>query len=147
MNPELFFHAFVYLAAATVAAPLGRRLGIGAVLGYLVMGALIGPSGLGWTGRDAEEVLHFAEFGVVLMLFVIGLELDLGKLWRMRTAIFGLGGLQLSVSTLALSLVGGLIAEDWREALCMGLILALSSTAIVMQTLKERESSRPLSFC
>lgn len=138
MNPELFFSAFIYLAAATLAAPLGRRLGIGAVLGYLVVGALIGPACFGWTGQHGEEVLHFAEFGVVLMLFVIGLELDLGKLWRMRTAIFGLGGLQLTVSTAALSVVAGLIAEDWREALGLGLILALSSTAIVMQTLKER---------
>lgn len=138
MDPSLFFSAFIYLAAATLAAPLGRRLGLGAVLGYLLVGALIGPSGLELTGENSAEVLHFAEFGVVLMLFVIGLELDLGKLWRMRNAIFGLGGLQLVVSAGALSLVAGVIAEDWREALALGLILALSSTAIVMQTLKER---------
>lgn len=138
MDPALFFSAFIYLAAATLAAPLGRRLGIGAVLGYLVVGALIGPAGLGLTGQNGDEVLHFAEFGVVLMLFVVGLELDLGKLWRMRTAIFGLGGLQLTLSAGALAVVAGLIAEDWREALGLGLILALSSTAIVMQTLKER---------
>lgn len=138
MDPSLFFNAFIYLAAATIAAPLGRRLGIGSVLGYLVIGALIGPAVLGLTGQHGEEVLHFAEFGVVLMLFVIGLELDLGKLWRMRSSIFGLGGLQLTLSAAALSLVAGLIANDWREALALGLILALSSTAIVMQTLKEQ---------
>lgn len=138
MDPALFFSAFIYLAAATLAAPLGRRLGIGAVLGYLVVGALIGPACLGLTGQNGEEVLHFAEFGVVLMLFVIGLELDLGKLWRMRTAIFGLGGFQLTLSAGALAVVAGLIADNWREALGLGLILALSSTAIVMQTLKER---------
>jgi CPA2 family monovalent cation:H+ antiporter-2 len=138
MDPSLFFNAFIYLAAATLAAPLGRRLGIGAVLGYLVVGALIGPAALNLTRGHSEEVLHFAEFGVVLMLFVIGLELDLGKLWRMRTSIFGLGGLQLTLSTAALALAAGFLAEDWREALALGLILALSSTAIVMQTLKER---------
>ncbi len=88
--------------------------------------------------NTSEEVLHFAEFGVVLMLFVIGLELDLGKLWRMRTSIFGLGGLQLTLSAGALALAAGFLASDWREALGLGLILALSSTAIVMQTLKER---------
>ncbi len=138
MDPALFFNAFIYLAAATIAAPLGRRFGIGAVLGYLVIGAIIGPAVLGLTGQHSEEVLHFAEFGVVLMLFVIGLELDLGKLWRMRTSIFGLGGLQLTLSAIALALAAGLIAGNWREALALGLILALSSTAIVMQTLKER---------
>lgn len=138
MDPQLFLNAFIYLLAAAVAAPLGKRLGLGSVLGYLVIGALIGPSVFGIIGSEREEVMHFAEFGVVLMLFVIGLELDLGKLWRMRTSIFGLGGLQLAVSAVALALVGGLIAEDWREALALGLILALSSTAIVMQTLKER---------
>ena len=138
MDSTLFINAFIYLAAAAIAAPLGRRLGIGAVLGYLLIGAIIGPAVLGLTGQHGEEVLHFAEFGVVLMLFVIGLELDLGKLWRMRTSIFGLGGLQLSLSAIALALAAGLIAEDWREALALGLILALSSTAIVMQTLKER---------
>lgn len=116
MDPALFFSAFIYLAAATLAAPLGRRLGIGAALGYLVVGALIGPAGLGLTGQNGDEVLHFAEFGVVLMLFVVGLELDLGKLWRMRTAIFGLGGLQLTLSAGALAVVAGLIAEDWRES-------------------------------
>jgi monovalent cation:proton antiporter-2 (CPA2) family protein len=138
MDPALFLNAFIYLAAATIAAPLGRRLGIGAVLGYLVVGAIIGPEVLGLTAKHGKEVLHFAEFGVVLMLFVIGLELDLGRLWRMRTSIFGLGGLQLTFSAAALALVAGLIASDWREALALGLILALSSTAIVMQTLKER---------
>lgn len=138
MDPGLFLNAFIYLLAAAVAAPLGKRLGLGSVLGYLVIGALIGPSVFGIIGSEREEVLHFAEFGVVLMLFVIGLELDLGKLWRMRTSIFGLGGLQLVLSAGALALVGGLIAESWKEALALGLILALSSTAIVMQTLKER---------
>lgn len=138
MDPDLFFSAFIYLLAAAIAAPLGRFFGIGAVLGYLVIGAVIGPSALSLLGQDQEGVLHFAEFGVVLMLFVIGLELNLNKLWRMRASIFGLGGLQLLSCAVVLGLASGLIANDWREAVAMGLILALSSTAIVMQTLKER---------
>ena len=105
MDPALFLNAFIYLVAATIAAPLGRRLGVGAVLGYLLVGVVIGPSVFGLTGQHREEVLHFAEFGVVLMLFVIGLELDLGRLWRMRTAIFGLGGLQVLLSAGAIGLV------------------------------------------
>ena len=138
MDPALFLNAFFYLVAATIAAPLGRRLGVGAVLGYLLVGVFIGPAVLKLTGQHQEEVLHFAEFGVVLMLFVIGLELDLGRLWKMRTSIFGVGGLQVLLSTVAIGLVAGLVVSDWREALALGLILALSSTAIVMQTLKER---------
>ena len=134
----MFQTAFIYLAAAALAAPLGRRLGLGAVLGYLIMGALIGPDAFGLIGQEREDVMHFAEFGVVLMLFVIGMELDLPKLWKMRASIFGLGGLQLSCTTVVLALAGGILAEDWREALALGLILSLSSTAIVMQTLKER---------
>ncbi|MCL4153866.1 UNVERIFIED_CONTAM: hypothetical protein GTU68_016449, partial [Idotea baltica] len=138
MDPALFINAFIYLVAATIAAPLGRRFGVGAVLGYLLVGVLIGPAALKLTGQHQEEVLHFAEFGVVLMLFVIGLELDLSRLWRMRTSIFGLGGLQVFLSAAVLALVAGLVVSDWREAVALGLILALSSTAIVMQTLKER---------
>jgi len=138
MDPHLFQSAFLYLLAATIAAPLGKRLGLGAVLGYLLVGVIIGPNVIGLIGSEKEEVLHFSEFGVVLMLFVIGLELDIGKLWRMRTAIFGLGGLQLLLSTVAIALTASFIVEDWRESIALGLILALSSTAIVIQTLKER---------
>ncbi|MGE9266877.1 MAG: monovalent cation:proton antiporter-2 (CPA2) family protein [Verrucomicrobiales bacterium] len=137
MNVDLFSAALVYFAAAALAAPLGKKLGVGAVLGYLAIGALIGPSALGLVGSDGEEVMHFAEFGVVLMLFLIGLELDLSKLWRMRGPIFGLGGLQVLLTSLAISLASVALGLSWREGLALGLILALSSTAIVMQTLKE----------
>jgi len=138
MNHALFTDGLIYLVAAAVAAPLGRRLGLGAVLGYLAVGAVIGPDLLGLVGENRVQVMHFAEFGVVLMLFVIGLELDLARLWRMRGPIFGLGGLQVLASTVVLAGGALLTGIAWREAVALGLILALSSTAIVMQTLRER---------
>lgn len=139
MDEQLFLNGFIYLVAAALAAPLGRRFGVGAVLGYLIMGAVVGPSALGWVGEHREEVMHFAEFGVVLMLFVIGLEIDLSRLWKMRGPILGLGGLQVLLTTLVLAAVTlPLLRIDWREALAVGMILSLSSTAIVMQNLKER---------
>lgn len=138
MDENLFFNGFIYLAAAAIAAPLGRRFGLGAVLGYLVIGAVVGPSALGWVGENREEVMHFSEFGVVLMLFVIGLEIDLSRLWKMRGPILGLGGLQVLISTVVLAAAAMLLPVNWREAVAMGLILALSSTAIVMQNLRER---------
>lgn len=138
MDTPLFLNGLIYLAAAAIAAPLGRRLGLGAVLGYLIIGALVGPSALALVGENREEVMHFAEFGVVLMLFVIGLEIDLSRLWKMRGPILGLGGLQVVVTTLVLAGAALLLRVDWREALALGMILALSSTAIVMQNLRER---------
>ncbi|MFT4547532.1 MAG: CPA2 family monovalent cation:H+ antiporter-2 [Verrucomicrobiales bacterium] len=138
MDTHLFLNCLIYLAAAAIAAPLGRRLGLGAVLGYLIVGAIIGPSATGLIGGDPEAVMHFAEFGVVLMLFVIGLEIDLSRLWKMRGPILGVGGLQVLFSTFALSAAAMLLRVDWREALAIGMILALSSTAIVMQNLRER---------
>jgi CPA2 family monovalent cation:H+ antiporter-2 len=138
MDQHLFLNGLVYLAAAALAAPLGRRLGLGAVLGYLIVGAVIGPAVIGLVGEDREEVMHFAEFGVVLMLFVIGLEIDLTRLWRMRRPILGLGGLQVLATTLVLAGAAALAGLDGRSALALGMILSLSSTAIVMQTLRER---------
>ena len=138
MNDNLFFSGFIYLAAAAIAAPLGRRFGVGAVLGYLIIGAIVGPAALGWVGENREEVMHFAEFGVVLMLFVIGLEINLSRLWKMRGPIIGLGGLQVLITTAVLAAAAMLLPIDWREALAIGMILALSSTAIVMQNLRER---------
>jgi CPA2 family monovalent cation:H+ antiporter-2 len=138
MDHTLFFNGLVYLAAAAVAAPLGKRLGLGSVLGYLIVGALIGPSVIGLVGENREQVMHFAEFGVVLMLFVIGLEIDLNRLWRMRRPILGLGGLQVLATILVLGAAALAVGVDWRSSLALGMILALSSTAIVMQTLRER---------
>jgi Kef-type K+ transport system membrane component KefB len=97
-----FLSAFIYLATAVLMVPLAHRLGLGSVLGYLIGGAVIGPFALGWVGgTQGEEAMHFAEFGVVIMLFMIGLELEPARLWRMRGPIFGLGGLQVSGTALA----------------------------------------------
>lgn len=138
MDGHLFLSVLIYIAAAAVAAPIGRWLGVGTVLGYLVAGALLGPAVLGWVAEDRDDVMHFSEFGVVLMLFVIGLEVDLSRLWKMRGPILGLGGLQVLLTTIAIAAAAMLLGIAWRESLALGLILALSSTAIVMQTLRER---------
>ena len=133
-----FFQAFVYLAAAVVAVPLAKRLGLGSVLGYLIAGMIIGPFGLELIGEEGQDVMHFAEFGVVMMLFLIGLELQPALLWRMRGPILGMGGLQVLLSAAAIAGVGSLVGLAWNEAIAVGLILALSSTAIVLQTLAEK---------
>src|SRR5215218_2023035 len=118
---NFLFQALVYLAAAVVFVPIAKRLGLGSVLGYLIAGIIIGPFVLGFIGKEGEDIMHYAEFGVVMMLFLIGLELEPQLLWKLRQSIIGLGGLQVLLSTLAI-----------------GMILAMSSTAIVMQTLREK---------
>ena len=133
-----FYQALVYLTAAVVSVPIAKRLGLGSVLGYLLAGIAIGPFALGLVGEEGQDVLHFAEFGVVLMLFLIGLELEPGRVWRMRSPILGLGGLQVGVTTAALAALALALGLDWRTALAVGVILALSSTAIVLQTLDEK---------
>jgi len=133
-----FFQAFVYLCAAVVAVPIAKRLGLGSVLGYLLAGMIIGPFGLGLIGAEGEDVMHFAEFGVVMMLFLIGLELQPSLLWRMRGPILGLGGLQVVTTTVAVMAVGLALDLRWNTALAIGMVLSLSSTAIVLQTLAEK---------
>ena len=133
-----FFQAFIFLAAAVVSVPIAKRLGLGSVLGYLIAGVAIGPFALGLVGDDGQDVLHFAEFGVVMMLFLIGLELQPSLLWRLRSSIIGLGGLQVGVTTAVITGVGLGFGLDWRSALAVGLIFSLSSTAIVLQTLQEK---------
>ena len=130
--------SFIYLAAVVVAVLLGKRLGLGAVLGYLIAGAAIGPWGFRLMGNEAGEVTQFAEFGVVVMLFLIGLELRPALLWRMRRVVLGLGSAQVLLSALAVG--AGLTAcgLGWKASLAVGLILAMSSTAIVLQTLTEK---------
>ncbi len=130
----------ILLAALALAAPLSRWLGIAAVLGYLVAGVLLGPFGVGalFSARDAEQVLHFAEFGVVLLLFLIGLELRPKRLWAMRQAIFGLGTAQVALTSVALSFVGMVFFRtQWQPALFAGAALALSSTAFALQVMEE----------
>lgn len=139
MSTESFLvQATVYLAAAVVAVPLAKRFGFGSVLGYLLAGVVIGPFGLGLVGAEDQDVMHFAEFGVVMMLFIIGLELEPKLLWRLRGPILGLGGLQVLLSTAAFTGGGLALGLAWRPALAVGMTLALSSTAIVLQTLAEK---------
>ncbi len=138
MTPEMLYQAVIYLAATVIAVPIAKRLGLGAVLGYLIAGVVIGPFGLHLIGSEGEDVLHVAEFGVVLMLFVVGLELEPALLWRLRGPIVGMGGMQVvgtSLAAAAIALVAGL---SWQMALAIGMIVSLSSTAIVLQSLQER---------
>lgn len=129
--------ALIYLAAAVICVPLAKRLGLGSVLGYLIAGALIGPWGLRFI-EDVESTLHFAEFGVVLMLFVIGLELEPKRLMAMRRSVFGGGSLQVAVCGVALAGGAMLFGLGWKAALVVGAALALSSTAIAVATMTER---------
>jgi glutathione-regulated potassium-efflux system protein KefB len=130
----------VFLAAAAIAAPIGRFLRIGAVLGYLAAGVVIGPYVLGryYALEDADQVLHFGEFGVVLLLFVIGLELRPIRLWSMRSAIFGLGAGQLVITAFVLAGIGLALGLATGQALFIGLALSLSSTAFALQVLEEK---------
>jgi monovalent cation:proton antiporter-2 (CPA2) family protein len=134
---SILFQALVYLLAAVACVPLAKRFGLGSVLGYLIAGVLIGPHVLGFVGEGAE-VMHFAEFGVVMMLFLVGLELKPSLLWELRKPIFGLGGLQVLGTTGVVALVGLAAGVDWRIALAVGMVFAISSTAIVLQSLGEK---------
>jgi glutathione-regulated potassium-efflux system ancillary protein KefC len=135
--PAWLTSSLVYLAAAVFVVPLSRAIGLGSILGYLAAGVAIGPWGLGLVS-NVEDILHFAEFGVVLMLFLIGLELEARRLWSLRRPIFGWGSVQV-LGCAALLFAAGLFAgASWRVALVAGLGLALSSTAIALQVLGER---------
>ena len=127
----------VYLAAAVLAVPLAKLLGLGSVIGYLAAGIVIGPFGLGLVS-DPSAMLHFAEFGVVLMLFLVGLELEPRRLWALRQPIFGWGGAQLIGSSLLIMGLAVLMGAPWRLALVGALALAMSSTAIGLAVLNER---------
>ena len=134
---SILFDAIVYLAAAVICVPLASRSKLGSVLGYLAAGCIIGPFGLGLVA-DPEATLEFAEIGVVLMLFVIGLELDPAQLWKIRRKVFGGGALQLAACAVPLGLGLFLLGLPWQGALVAGLSLSLSSTAVAMQTMTER---------
>jgi len=138
MDGGWLWQAFAYLAAAVVAVPIAQRFGLGSVLGYLIAGVVIGPFAIGVLGTDRQDVLHFAEFGVVMMLFVIGLELEPVLLWRLRHLILGLGGLQVVVTGAVVAAIAIGIGVPVRAAIAIGFTLSLSSTAIVLQTLNER---------
>ncbi|MFC4993771.1 monovalent cation:proton antiporter-2 (CPA2) family protein [Rubritalea tangerina] len=127
---------FIFLASAAIAVPVAKKLGLGSVLGYLIAGIIIGPYGMSLI-EHVEDVMHFTEFGVVMMLFLVGLELKPSLLWQMRIPILGMGGMQVLLTS---GLVAGISLTflPWQEAIAVGLILSLSSTAIVLQTLREK---------
>ena len=137
MSDNLLVDAFIFLTAAVVSVPIAKRLGLGSVLGYLIAGIIIGPYLLNVVGKT-EDVMHVAEFGVVLMLFLIGLELKPALLWQLKGPIVGLGVSQVTLTTAALAIAGLVFGLSWQQALTAGMILALSSTAIVLQSLTER---------
>ncbi|SDW21867.1 cation:proton antiporter [Litoreibacter albidus] len=134
---SFLFASTLYLLVACIAVPLAVRLGLGSVLGYLTAGIMIAPLE-GLVGSETQSLQHFAEFGVVMMLFLIGLELEPRSLWNMRHRLLGLGGLQVGLTTVLVSGAAMLMAVPWQGALAIGLIFALSSTAIVLQTLTEK---------
>jgi glutathione-regulated potassium-efflux system ancillary protein KefC len=137
MEHSLLLNALVYLAAAVVAVPVAKRFGMGAVLGYLLAGIAIGPWGLRLI-REVEDILHFSEFGVVLLLFMIGLELEPKRLWALRRPIFGWGGAQVVAVAAAVAVAAMAVGIDWKISLIAALGLSLSSTAISLATLQER---------
>lgn len=138
---NLLLAGVLFLFAAVVAVPLAARLGIGAVLGYLLAGIAIGPWGLGFIS-DVDEILHFSELGVVFLMFIIGLELNPGKLWELRRSIFGVGAAQVIFSA---AILGGLLMLtqfSWQAAVVGGIGLAMSSTAMALQLMREKGMNR-----
>jgi glutathione-regulated potassium-efflux system ancillary protein KefC len=140
-TPTWLINSFIYLSAAVIAVPLSKALGLGSIIGYLAAGMAIGPWGLGLV-TNVEDILHFAEFGVVLMLFLVGLELEPTRLWSLRRPIFGWGSAQVLGCALLLTGVALAFGVGWRVALVASLGLALSSTAIALQVMGERHLIR-----
>lgn len=138
MGGDFLFQALIYLSAAVVCVPVAKKLGMSSVLGYLLAGMLIGPYILGFIGQEGQDVMHFAEFGVVMMLFLIGLELEPAQFWKMRRAIVGLGTFQAGLTAGLLFGLGLAFGLLWTTALAIALALTMSSTAIVLQSLKEK---------
>ena len=137
MSAEFMLIALILLAGGVIAVPIASRLGLGSVLGYLLAGVALSPV-LRWAGTDVITLQHFAEFGVVMMLFLVGLEMSPRALWEMRSRIFVLGGLQVVGTTLLVAAIAMAFGQPWQVALAVGMVLALSSTAIVNQTLSEK---------
>jgi len=143
MADGFFFQAIIYLLAAVICVPLAKKLGLSSIIGYLFAGIIIGPYVLGLIGQEGQDIMHFAEFGVTMMLFLIGLELEPSKFWRMRQFIVGMGSLQVIGTALVIFIACSLVMRwQWETTLIIALALTLSSTAIVMQTLKEKGLSK-----
>lgn len=143
MDNGFFIQAIIYLTSAVVCVPIAKKLGLSSILGYLFAGIFIGPFVLGFIGSEGQDIMHFAEFGVVMMLFLIGLELDPYKFWKMRKFILGMGSMQLIGSAVVIFLLCQLFLDwSWQTSVVIALALSLSSTAIVLQTLKEKGLSQ-----
>lgn len=138
MTGGILFQAIIFLAGAIICVSIAKRLGLSSVIGYLLAGVLIGPYVLGFIGEEGQDILHFAEFGVVVMLFLIGLEIEPKKFWSMRKTIVGMGSIQVGGTMLLSFLLFFLIGFEWKVALVISMAVALSSTAIAMQTIKEK---------
>ena len=138
---DLLLAGVLFLFAAVAAVPLASRLGIGPVLGYLLAGIAIGPWGLGFIS-DVDEILHFSELGVVFLMFIIGLELNPSKLWQLRRSIFGVGAAQVVLSAVVLAGLLMLTNFSWQAAVVGGIGLAMSSTAMALQLMREKGMNR-----
>ncbi|WP_204345097.1 monovalent cation:proton antiporter-2 (CPA2) family protein [Psychroserpens algicola] len=138
MSGSLLFEAIVFLAGAIICVSLAKRLGLSSVIGYLLAGVLIGPYVFGFIGEEGEDILHFAEFGVVVMLFLIGLEIEPKNFWNMRKSILGMGGIQVTLTIALTYIFFAIMGFEWQVALTVGMAVALSSTAIALQTIKEK---------
>ena len=139
METDFLFQAIIYLSAAVVFVPIAKKLGMSSILGYLLAGIIIGPFVMGLIGQEGHDIMHFAEFGIVMMLFLIGLEMEPGKFWKMRKVFFGMGSMQL-FGTILIVFMGCFLFFDWnwKTTLAVSSTLALSSSAIVLQSLSEK---------
>lgn len=137
MSGSILFAAIVFLTGAIICVPIAKKFGLSSVLGYLLAGILIGPYILGFVGDEGQDILHFAEFGVVMMLFLIGLEIEPKSFWQMRKTIIGMGGAQVLGTMIVSFLLFTTIGFDWKVSLILSMAVSLSSTAITLQTIKE----------
>ena len=139
METEFLFQAIIYLSAAVVFVPIAKKLGMSSILGYLLAGIIIGPFVMGLIGQEGHDIMRFAEFGIVMMLFLIGLEMEPGKFSKMRKVFLGMGSMQLA-GTILIVFTGCFLFMDWnlKTTLAISLTLALSSSAIVLQSLSEK---------
>ncbi|MCW8418985.1 monovalent cation:proton antiporter-2 (CPA2) family protein [Fluoribacter dumoffii] len=137
MNGHVMLNIFIFLASASIMVPIASRFKLGSVLGYLIVGILIGPFGLKLIG-NSQQIMNFGEFGVIMMLFLIGLELEPSMLWKLRKLIIGLGGLQVLLTTCIFTAIGYMLGFSWQATLAVSMALSLSSTALVLQMLQEK---------